>query len=238
MRRQSPITALVASFALALLTSAPASAATLPIDAEPPIAVELRAFLTDHGVDSGTQEDLIEEYLAGEIWDSASSDSIPTSTEMYMEGSYHYTVNRYPDGSVNVLRVEQPIERTTGSEDGVVTPRAISGCSVVNSGTSSHRNGCKVDFWWGAVAMSFYASFTYVTPGYDRIKEVWGAGWSIGGACGTNQNYFGIQKMYENSSGPARARLEVQAQMCGIPYSTTFFLQLTVGAGGAQYSYG
>ena len=233
MRKRHAVLALILGASLVALPTASASAADEKADNSRSIVNELREFMTEYGVDKPTQGKLIAEYLSGGTWESASSANVPVATDSYVELGYHFTINRYSDGSVNVLRVELPVEQI----DGQITTQAISGCSVVNSGTSSARNGCKVDFWYGLVAMSFRASFTYLTPGYDRIDEVYGASWSIGGACSTTQNYFGIQKKYENVNGPARARLEVQAQMCG-GYTTTFFLQLTVGTGGAKFTFG
>ena len=233
MVKQRSVIALVTGLVLAMGAVAPASALQPAGTGHPEIA-GIKDFFDEYGVDKDTQGKLIAEHLSGGKWDSASSDNDPVSTETYVENGYDYTVNRYSDGSVNVLRVEQPADQFSER----LSTQAISGCTSSTSGAESHRIGCKVDFWYGLVSMSFYASFTYVTPGYDRIDEVWGATYTIGGACSTNRNYFGIQKKYENAYGPARARLEVQAQVCGVPYSTTFFLQLTVGSGGAQYTYG
>lgn len=224
--------ALIAGLVLVMGSVTPAQGLQ-PADKGHPEIAGIKDFFDEYGVDKATQGKLIAEYLSGGKWDSASSDSDPVSTETYVEDGYDYTVNRYPDGSVNVLRVEQPASQFSE----MLSTQAISGCTSSTSGSESRRIGCKVDFWYGLVSMSFYASFTYVTPGYDRIDDVWGAAYTIGGACSTNLNYFGIQKKYENAYGPARARLEVQAQACG-GYSTTFFLQLTVGSGGAQYTYG
>ncbi|GAB3142458.1 hypothetical protein [Marisediminicola antarctica] len=233
MIKQRSVIALVVGLVLTMGVVAPASALQPDNSGNPELA-ELRDFFDEYGVGKGAQGKLIAKHLSGGTWEAASSDNTPVATETYEEDGNDVTVNRYSDGSVNVLKVEQPADQSTER----FSTQAISGCASSTSGSESRRTGCKVDFWYGLVSMSFYASFTYVTPGYDRIDEVWGARYTIGGACSTNRNFFGIQKKYENVYGPARARLEVQAQVCGVPYTTTFFLQLTVGSGGAQYTYG
>jgi hypothetical protein len=189
-----------------------------------------REFFNEFRVDESTQHQLIRAYIAGEQWDSASSSNIPITVAAYKQNGYDYTVNTYVDGSINVLRIQEAV--APGELGG------ISECTQIVNGSQDHRNGCKVDFWYGLVSMSFKANFTYVTPGYDRIDMIYGANNTVGGACDVNTTYFGIVQSTENSNGPARARYEVQAQMCGVPYSTTFFLELTVGAGGANFNFG
>ncbi|PPG50340.1 hypothetical protein C5C24_10215 [Rathayibacter sp. AY2B3] len=60
----------IAVLALALIGAAPASASS---DTERAEVVTARAFLSEYGVPSETQDDLVEAYLAGEAWDSLSS---------------------------------------------------------------------------------------------------------------------------------------------------------------------
>jgi len=227
----------IAATALAIVLAAAPGPASAQVTEDPQqdAIASARTFFSQFGVAADVQDRLISDYLSGEQWDASSSTSRPTSTRIFDDGVYDYTLRTYPDGSINVVRVERPTSSTGPNE---VSTQGIGGCTRVVSGGQDHRNGCKVDFWWGLVSLSFYSSFTYITPGFDRIDSVWGASWSIGGACSTDRNYFGINKKVESSTGPARARLEVQAQMCGVAYTTTFFLQLTVGAGGAKYTYG
>lgn len=75
--------------------------------------------------------------------------------------------------------------------------------------------------------LSFYASYNL---GNNTVTNTYGAGWSIGGACSVGLIYLGR---------PASniGRMDVQAQMCGIPYNTTFWLQLTVRNGAASVNW-
>lgn len=67
---RSKLMAGIAVLALALTGAAPASAST---EAEHSEVVIAREFLSEYGVPSETQDDLVEAYLAGEAWDSLSS---------------------------------------------------------------------------------------------------------------------------------------------------------------------
>ena len=179
--------------------------------------IDIRAFFDEYGVAKTSQDRLINTYVQGERWDSSRSESTPISTTSYHSGNESRTVNTYRDGSVNVVSWEEPE---------VQNSRAISGCT---KNGNSYSN-CKVDFWYGAVAMSFRADYS-LAPGANKITNQWAASWSIGGACSTTKNYFG-------RPSSTRARLEVQAQMCGIPYSTTFFLELAVGGNKSSFTFG
>ncbi|WP_349866769.1 hypothetical protein [Leifsonia sp. WHRI 6310E] len=205
------LAAMATTGALALLPSLPAEAA------EDPAIATAKGFLSQYGASQTVQDRLIASYLAGEQWDSMSSAAEAVSVEKYTEADGDYTVNTYRDGSISVSRFEIPKVGDALNKPG------ISGCSV--SGTS--RNNCKVDMWVGLVSLSFYASYNLNN---NTVTNTYGAGWSIGGACSANLVYLGR---------PASniGRMDVSAQMCGIPYSTTFWLQLTVRSGSAAVSW-
>ena len=137
-----------------------------------------------------------------------------------MVDGFNETVNHYADGSVGVTRIEIPK---------VVDPDAISPMSTVHSCSVSGnmRNDCQADMWVGVISMGFRMSYNAAT---NHVTNVYGADWTIGGACSATQNYLG-------SPASNVARLEVQATMCGIPYSTLFWLQATVSGGVATESW-
>lgn len=177
---------------------------------------EARAFLAHYGADEATQNRLIDAYLAGGRWDSM-SDAAPVSVREEDRGDGHYTVSTFPDGSIAVTRVEQPVS------DGPQL-RGISQCSV----SGKQYNGCKIDTWVGAVAMSFYASCNLGTN--TVTSNPWGAGWSIWPDCGSSITYFG-------KPAANRAQLNVKATMCATLYTTNFELRLTVSGGRANVSW-
>ena len=203
-----------ALFVATLIVVSPAPPAQA---AEDPTTSSARAFLAEYGADQATQDRLIATYLAGEKWDSLTN-ATPTDTRQYTNAAGDYTVNTYADGSIAVTRAELPTAVAGGLQS-----RGISGCTV--SGTS--RSNCKIDMWVGVVAMSFYASYNV---GNNTVTNTYGAGWSIGGACGVDLIYLGR---------PASniGRMDLKAQMCMIPYSTTFWLQLKVSGGSASVSW-
>lgn len=205
------VTVLIAATLLTLGGGLPAQAA------EDPTIASARAFLAEYGADQATQDRLIEAYRLGERWDSL-TDAAPAATRQYSTATGEYTVRTYGDGSIAVTRAEVP-----STVAGGVQSRGISGCAV--SGTT--RNNCKIDMWVGVVAMSFYASYNL---GNNTVTNTYGPGWSIGGACGVDLISLGR---------PASniGRMDLKAQMCLIPYSTTFWIQLKVSGGSATVSW-
>lgn len=226
MRRPRILLGLVLSMAVggaALLGAGGAQAATAS-PASVPLADDVRsdvtAFFDEYGVDRVTQQRLVSVIESGGRWEAMSADSTPIASETSEalgpnDHRAETVVDRYSDGSVSVRSLELP------ADDG-----AIGGCS--RSGTS--YSNCTVDFWYGLVSMSFKADYS-LASGKNRITNQWGATWTIGGACSTSKNYFG-------RPSSTRARLEVQAQMCSLPYTTTFYLELSVGGNRAGYTYG
>lgn len=178
---------------------------------------EARSFLTQYGVDAQTQDTLISSYKAGESWDSFSSDSNPVTTTSSIKGGFQENVSHYADGSVSVTRLEQ------AKKPSLSTKSSPNGCTV----SGSNRNNCTVDMWVGVVSMSFKASYNVST---NTVTSVYGAGWQIGGACSANLVYLGK---------PAKniGRMDVNAQMCGVPYNSTFFLAVTLKGGVATESW-
>jgi hypothetical protein len=208
-----------AAIALALVAVAPMSANAAAPTATDPYS-EARSFLATHGVDAAVQDRLISEYDAGGKWDSFSSESVAVSTTETLENGYKQTVSHYADGSVSVSRMEQPRMLPKGS---VGTQSSPNGCTV----SGNMRNNCNVDTWVGVIQMSFKASYNVST---NRVTNVYGGGWQIGGACSVTQTYLGI---------PASniGRMDLSAQMCVVGYSSAFFLQVTLKNGVATESW-
>jgi hypothetical protein len=224
--KHTRITAALAAAAVvaAIGLAAPANAATPPsatsseVHVDPASVASARMFLDRYEVQPATAERLIRRYEDGGTWLAASSTNSPVSSRTQDDGDALATIRTYADGSINVERLEKPAP--------LGDSRGISGCS--HSGTS--YSNCKVDFWWGVVSMSFRANYS-LKSGDNRITNVYAASWSIGGACGTSKNYFGRPTA-------KIARLEVQAQMCVIPHSQTFWLQLALSGNKAAFTFG
>jgi hypothetical protein len=212
-------TGVTAAIIAALMSTTPLAASAAPTTTNDGFG-EARAFLTSHGVEAGVQDNLIAEYKAGGSWDSFSSNSKPVSTSTKTVDGYLENVSHFADGSVSVSRVEQPVAKPKGV---LGTQSSPNSCTV----SGSVRSNCNVDMWVGVVSMGFKASYNLST---NRVTNVYGAQWTIGGACSSSLRSLNIPT---SNVG----RMDINAQMCAVPYSTTFFLQVTVSKGVATESW-
>lgn len=214
-----------ASLAMGLLATSPAFADEPYPDATPrqlAAIAEAGDFLTEYGVDQATQDDLFDKFLAGEPWDSFTSASTPVRVEETVEDGYNKTVSYYSDGSVAVSRLEVPVAPiATG---GVSTMSEPNGCTI---GSGGARTNCNVDTWVGLISMGFKANYNVST---NTVSSVWGASWTIGGSCSSSLVYLGRP----NSNTGLET---VSAQTCGVPYATSFNLQVQVSGGKATESW-
>lgn len=201
---------LLTAGALFIASGTPAQAA--PDDG----AESVRSFLAQYGADESTQDRLLAEYRAGGVWDSMSSSKNPVSTRSFTQADGAYTVGTYPDGSIAVTRVEAPDPNASA------LARGISGCSV----SGKVYTNCKIDMWVGAVQLAFRASYNLST---NQVTNAYGAEYTILGACGASSS---ITRPASNI-----ARLNVPTQMCVLPYSSVFWLQLTVSGGSARVNW-
>jgi hypothetical protein len=218
-------TAAISSLAMALGAAIPATATVTDQQiATPPgltaAFAQASAFLSAHHVDEDTQSALFDKFLAGDAWDSFSSESAAVSVRKYVADGHDQTVSHYPDGSVAVTRVEIPVAAKTAF--GVRS--SPHGCTV---GSGGARSNCNVDMWVGLISMAFKANYNLTT---NKVTSVWGASWTIGGSCESSLQYLGRP----NSS---TGNLTVSAQMCGVPYNTAFNLAVTVSGGVATESW-
>ncbi|MGJ4843230.1 hypothetical protein [Leifsonia sp. Le1] len=210
-RRLRTWTAIASAVAMGALTTGFAPATTAPNDMP-----EARAFLAEYGADESTQDRLVSTYLAGGRWDSMKGVE-PVSTQESTRADGTYTVSTFPDGSIQVTRVEH-------ASPASIVSRGITGCSV----NGKQYNGCKIDTWVGAVAMSFYTSYNLGTN--TVTASPWGAGWSLWPDCGSSVTYLG--KPTTN-----RAQLNLKATMCATLFTTNFELRLTVAGGKATVTW-
>lgn len=208
------------SVGLSATPAAAEEAPVIPISAEQ--EAEIRAFFDQYKVKDATQDALIAEYAAGGTWDSMSSDAVAVKTQKSKADGYDVITSWYQDGSVSVQRLEIPKKEVAAGE--ISTLSSPSGCTA----SGSWRNGCTVDTWVGAVYLAFNANYNISTT---QVSSVWGGRWSIIGACSASQSYLG-RPAYN------MGQLNVAAQMCGVPYSTVFWLRVTVKPGVATESWG
>lgn len=226
-------TALFAAGVSVLLTfaaAAPVSATTAEEEAFAELTSSLTAHLTEYDVPAATQDALIAKLRGGELPDSWGGVA-PLSTNTSEVDGADVKVERFPDGSVTVTKVELP------TPEGVAS-RGVSGCGTYTTAGQTHRTNCYVDRWDGVVWQNFRADFTYVDNGYDRIDSVGTESGGIVGASGGGKVRFGITKKYENAAGPARAEYVIDGTLPYVGYATRGLgLQVGASIGGQSYTF-
>lgn len=227
---------------LALTTTLPAVAAeTSPTFAEAWNEFsEVRSVWTSYGVPETTQEDLVQGFLHGELWDAAAGAEPTSSVESVNDAGAVETVSYFADGSISITTVEQPVEV---SQTGGVAARAVTGCTVSNITGGKKYSNCWVDTWVGTIAMSFYATFDIFTNGKDVIRSVYGGAYSLGPYLEVKKETLKIDRVTEISgSSPAQAsyRLDVKyfVPLANVPYmERSNYLWLRVAENTYQHNY-
>lgn len=185
--------------------------------------IELRSWLSSYDVEASTIDELIQKFREGKVWDSMNPDKFSQGTKIQISETEHKTV--YPDGSIMVMGVEK------GKEEKCLTP----GKPTTGTGYKTFK-GSKVYANVGALRLSFIADYTYAQNGYDTINGVRDARCTtVGGTW--SQKYFGRKKSKENSSGPAKARFEIQFTSYNNSASSNYWIDLTVGRDTARTYY-
>ncbi len=122
---------------------------------------EVRAFFTEYGVDSDTQDALVASMEAGDLIDALKSGQEPVSSQTQIKDGFEETVLTYADGSVGVTAMEIPQPApTTG-----VSARAISGCTVHSGAGWASSTNCKVSHTAAYASLSFYANYQQTASG-------------------------------------------------------------------------
>lgn len=185
----------------------------------------------DNGVDQETINELMNKLDNNEPLDSINPSMKSMGRCVYSDDTQTKVV--YPDGSISI----------TGLEGGEIieSPKSRAGLSG-GSGSSgsgySSRRGVKVYHNSGVVDMSYYANYTFVQGGYDKIDGVYNK--KCVSYLGTwTYLSFGRQKITENLNGPARARFEVIYNAnAGTEASCNYWLDIRVGKDSAKAVFG
>lgn len=227
--------AAVAAAIFALSTPAVASATTADeatIILSPADEQVARDFFDKFGVDLATQDRLLNEYRAGDSWDAMTSAAVPVSVEQQVSDGVTWTVNTFDDGSVRA----EGIGSDSASLSGGVAARGVDGCNY-SVGKYGNFSNCHIYAWVGVVQIGFYANFSIVSGGNDKITNVWGGTLFAGGACSQSVPPAQIIKGTESSTGKAIAGLTAQATMCGTMFNVSFPTYLHVGGNRADHVY-
>lgn len=213
-----------------MVTAADEASAEIPLTEHDERAI--RKFFDEFNVDLATQDRLIGDFVAGEVWDSMRRGAAPVSVESRPIHGVAWTVTTYGDGSVKAEGVGPDLR---GSE-GAVSPVGVNGCSY--SAKAGNYKSCHIYYWVGAVQLGFYADFSIVAGSYnDKITSVWGGSMFAAGACSQSVPSPTIVKKVETATGAAKAGLTAQATMCAINQTMNFPSYLHVGGNKAQHIY-
>ncbi|WP_449407228.1 hypothetical protein [Microbacterium maritypicum] len=189
-----------------------------------------RDFFEKFDVDVTTQDRLLAEFNAGESWDSMTSSATPVSVESRTIDGVSWTVSTFDDGSVRAEGIG------SDAAAGGVSARGVDSCNY-SVGKYGNFSNCHIYYWVGVVQLGFYANFSIVSGGNDKITSVWGGTLFAGGACSQSVPSPTIVKGTESSTGKAVAGLTAQATMCAINQTVNFPSYLHVGGNRADHVY-
>lgn len=220
------IAASVAVLALTVTTAAASPTTSDGIEISAAEESQSRAFMSKFGVPEQTQDQLLDALAnEGDVGLANSPDATPVSVDLTeMDGST-FEVAVYADGSISVVEREIPVE----VEPGLITPMAVTGCTVTSGSGYVAYQGCKVQYQTHVFLYGFYANFS-ITPGYDSIDTVFGQfqGYAIGHS--RDSWNLRILKRYENSAGPAHAELAIEYTILPGVGQVTKGVRLKVGS--------
>src|SRR5690606_24068857 len=121
--------------------------------------------------------------------------------------------------------------------NGGISARGVDGCNY-SAGKYGNFSNCHIYYWVGVVQLGFYANFSIVRGGNDKITSVWGGTLFAGGACAQHVPAPTITKGTGSSTGKATAGLTAQAAICPpVPGTVNFPSYLHVGGNQAQHVY-
>lgn len=203
----------------------------------------LNEFFNTYNVKEETQNQLIAKLKKGELWDSINKNENPVGTyEVPSKENENIveTVSTYKDGSISVAAVEPTIVEDFSSEipTNIITPFAVDPGTVTGGSGYKNFQKAKAYVYAGVANAHFYANFTLVQGGYDKISNVYD--YKIVGVGGTaSYDNLKITRATETSSNKASAKLDFTWNAFNGASSTTCWLKLNVGKDtyGTTYSY-
>lgn len=184
---------------------------------------ELRSFWSSYSVDQETQESLIAKYEETGHIDANDANNSPIEV---IEGEEK--IETFQDGSIRVSGVEA--SEDVGETDlFAVDPGSVSSGSGYRSFT-----GARVYHNTGTINASFYADFTLVQKGYDRITNARDEKVTVIGGTQSNRSLV-VGKSNEDANGPAQATLSFDVAGVGGAVGSNAYIRLHVG-GDSYYS--
>lgn len=196
----------------------------------------LEAELDARGVSAEAEETILEAARTGAPLLADDPAATPVKTERVQRNGFTVIVRTFADGSFSEAGTELAVKAPA---PGTVAPMSVDGCTVSSVTGGTKYTGCKVYYWQGSIAMSFFVTYTIFTSGNDKINSVWGENTSAP-FYGQSNASLSISRATEGASGPALARYYVglTGTISGVPVNTSRTLSLNVGGNAAWESFG
>lgn len=202
-----------------MIAAGPAQAAET-IDTE-----KVSSFLSSAGIPNKDANAVIEKLENGEQLDFETNKK-PVSVKTERKGDWEVTTETYPDGSVEMTELEQPLNEVS---PGIISPQAApTNCKVKGgSGYRSYTN-CHVRRTNSLYNMGFKASYTIVQKGKDYIGGVHGLETKCyAGTC--SKSKLNTTRKKETASAKATAKASTVYKTYGASSSRNVWLKLWVG---------
>ncbi|MDO4138091.1 hypothetical protein [Clavibacter michiganensis] len=136
-----------------------ATAAEVKTGLAPEVVASLQATWAENGVGTETQKALISKLDSGQLLD-AMTGGTPVKTDISTMGTTEKQVQRFADGSINIVKIEGAVAPPKGQ----VSTQGVGGCTA----SGFRRDNCSIDGWFTGVRLGFNATFVYGT-GTGRI---------------------------------------------------------------------
>lgn len=181
--------------------------------------------MNELGVDAAHQDSLVALILSGGVPLSNNPEAEPSSSISKVISGWQEIRSVYADGSVQITKIQQPQ---------LAQSRAlITGCKVQSGTGYKNYSGCMIDNNTVTTYFGFRANYGYVVGGRDAIFSAYDPFvFCYFGSC--SEPNLAISKKYEDSNGPAVAKLSTVFTLFGGAASSTTSISLQVGNDSAK----
>jgi hypothetical protein len=188
-------------------------------------ASDLYERMNELGVDTSYQDSLVALILSGGVPLSNNPEAEPSSSTSRVVSGWKEIRSVYADGSVQITKIQQPQ---------LFQKRAlITGCKVQSGTGYKNYSGCMIDNNTVTTYFGFRANYGFVVGGRDAIFSVYDPFvYCYFGSC--SEPNLAITKKYQDSNGPAVAKLSTVFTLFGGVASSTTSISLEVGNDSAK----
>ncbi|MFT2707523.1 hypothetical protein [Clavibacter zhangzhiyongii] len=218
LNKRAGITAAIAALAFSLMVPTAANAAATTTGLAPELVSSLQATWSANGVSADTQKTLVSTLERGVPLDAMKGGE-PVATDVSTDGNTQTQVQRYPDGSINIVSL--PVNTPPATDQ--FSTDAIDHCRV----QGFRRDNCTVSGWFTGVQLAFNATYVLGT-GTGRILSY--ANPSVTCSIGLNctSPTFTVTRAHQDGDLAADVGLYTNYSFVDIGGSGTTYLHLLV----------